>query len=567
MSTAPAAPPSTFDRDAGFPRLSEDQIELLARAGERRGVAAGELLLRAGDERYDFFVVLSGRVAIVDQYGCPAERVIGVHEAGRFLGELGLITGEPVYLTAKVLESGEVLVLTREDLQRLLGAHRVLGDLILSAYMARRELLIGLGTGLRLIGSRLSPDTRRLREFLTRNRIPHTFLDLEDDARADALVRGLGIPPRDTPVVVRGGEVLRRPSNRDLGGALHLRSSLAPRAVCDTVVVGAGPAGLGAAVYAASEGLSTVLVDSVATGGQASTSSRIENYLGFPAGVSGSELAERASVQASRFGARTIVPDPAVALGAEDGYHVIELESGARVRARSVVIATGASYRRLGVSRLADYEGAGVYYAATQVEAQMCRGDPVAVVGAGNSAGQAAIFLSEHAGAVRLLVRGPDLGRSMSRYLIDQIAANPAIEVRCRSEVRALEGGDGSLEALTVVDGVGRSERVETRGLFVFIGADPCTAWLGDQLGVDEHGFIVAGQDLQLSHLDPAQDGRERVPLPLETSRAGVFVAGDVRAGSTKRVASAVGDGAMAVRLIHQHLAQLAGGVTSAGAP
>jgi thioredoxin reductase (NADPH) len=304
-----------------------------------------------------------------------------------------------------------------------------------------------------------------------------------------------------------------------------------------------------------------MLVDSVAIGGQASTSSRIENYLGFPAGISGSELAERASVQATRFGVRSAVPELALALGFADGYHTIELDGGECVRARTVVLATGASYRRLGVDRLADFEGIGVYYAATTVEAQMCASDPVAIVGAGNSAGQAAVFLAENAGPVRMLVRGEGLERTMSRYLVDQVAATPAIELHCRTEVRELHG-NGSLDAVTVEHtGTGEQQTVDTRALFVFIGADPCTGWLGGQLAVDGDGFVTTGQDLQLTHLDPSGDGRDRPPFLLETSRPGVFAVGDVRAGSIKRVASAVGEGAMAVRLIHQYLALLQGRV------
>ena len=540
---------NAFERAVGFPRLSHDQISVLASVGRRRPVTEGELLYRAGDAMYDFYVVAGGRVAIVD-----GERVLGVHLEGGFLGELSLITEEPAYLTAAALEPGEVIAVKRDALLGVVGADRLLGDLILTAYIARREHLIGLGSGLRLIGSRLAPDTRRLRELLTRNRVPHTFLDVEDDERADAVVRGLGIPPRDTPVVVHGAKVLRRPSDRQMAAALNLRSSVPREEVCDAVIVGAGPAGLGAAVYAASEGLSTVLVESVATGGQASTSSRIENYLGFPAGVSGSELAERAAVQASRFGVRTVVPDAAIGLGSDGGYHVVELASGDRIHARSVVLATGASYRRLDVERLAEFEGAGVYYAATTVEAQTCQGRRVAVVGAGNSAGQAAVFLSQHAEEVHLLVRGPDLSASMSRYLIDQVSAIPSIRLHCRTEVRAL-GGNGALETLSVVDGAAASQRLDVRALFVFIGAEPRTAWLGGQLTLDDHGFVLCGQELQLTHLEPAGDRRH--PLPLETSCAGVFVAGDVRAGSIKRVASAVGEGAMAVRLVHQYLALL----------
>jgi thioredoxin reductase (NADPH) len=534
---------------------------VLDAAGTRRPIAAGEVLFRAGERGYDFFAVVDGRVAIVDDYGMPDENEIGVHSAGRFLGELTMVTGEPAALTAVVREPGEVIALSRDELRRVVAANQGLGNLILSAYIARRELLVDIGAGTRLVGSSLSPETRRLREFLTRNRIPHTLVDVERDPQADALLRSLSIAPGETPIILRAGRVIRRPSNIELAEELGMREAVMPDQVCDTIVVGAGPAGLGAAVYAASEGLDTVLVDSVATGGQASTSARIENYLGFPAGISGSELAERAAVQATRFGVRIAVPDSAAALGFEDGYHVIKLDSGERLRARTIVIATGASYRRLPVKRLAEFEGAGVFYAATTVEAQGCVDLPVAVVGAGNSAGQAAVFLASHVGkaGVRLIVRGPDLERSMSRYLIDQVEGTDAIQVHCRTEVRELHG-NGSLSALTAEDTAsGEHETFPARGLFVFIGADPCTEWLAGQLAVDEHGFVETGAALTLTHLDPANDGRERAPLALETSRPGVFAVGDVRSGSIKRVASAVGEGAMAVRLIHQYLATLDG--------
>jgi thioredoxin reductase (NADPH) len=554
-----ALPEADFDRDAGFPRLTDQQLTALAAAGERRSAAEGSTLYRAGDPTYEFFAVVSGSVAIVGDAGSPTEYVIGIHRDGGFSGEIGLVTGEPAYLHAIVQEPSELIALSRAELQQVVATDQQLGDLILSAYMARRAMLIGRGAGLRLIGSHLSPDARRLREFLTRNRIPHSFLDVEADEQADGLLQGLGVAPADTPIVLHGSRVLRRPTNLALAAELQLRSARSPDEVCDTVVVGAGPAGLGAAVYAASEGLATVLVDSVATGGQASTSSRIENYLGFPAGVSGSELAERAAVQAARFGVRIAVPESATALGLEDGYHTVALTGGERVRARSVVLATGASYRRLPLARLHEFEGAGVYYAATQVEAQACSGEAVMVVGAGNSAGQAAIFLAGNSCAVDMVVRGTALEATMSRYLVDQIQGTSGITLRCRTEVRELHGSD-RLEALTLADNrTGDEDRVPARALFVFIGADPCTGWLEDQLVVDEHGFLVTGQDLRLTHLDPAGDGRDRAPLPLETSRPGVFAVGDVRAGSIKRVASAVGEGAMAVRLIHQYLAALAG--------
>lgn len=553
-----------FDRDGAFPRLADELLAPLDAAGRRRPLTEGEILFRAGDRSSDFFVVLRGRVAIVDGFASPAERVLGVHGDSRFVGELNLMTGEPAYLTAVVREAGEAIVLSRDELQAVIAANQQLGDLILSAFVARRTLLIGLGSGVRLIGSHLSPDSRRLREFLTRNRIPHRFLDLESDPQADRLLRGLSISPCETPLVVRGSLTLRNPTNHDVAEALNLSPPIPPDQICDTVVVGAGPAGLGAAVYAASEGLSTVLVDSVAMGGQASTSARIENYLGFPAGISGSELAERAGVQALRFGVRSAVPATAGALTFEDGYHVIALDGDERLRARTVVLATGASYRRLNVPRLGDFEGAGVYYAATEVEAQLCGGEPVVVVGGGNSAGQAAVFLGQRVSRVQLLLRGGDLAAGMSRYLVDQVLTAPTIDVQLRTEIRELHGDDG-LEAITVEQtSAGTTRTEDARAVFVFIGADPCTGWLSDALAIDEDGFVMTGQDLPLTHLDPAQDGRERAPFPLETSRPGVFAVGDVRSGSIKRVASAVGEGAMAVRLIHQYLALLDGAPAAA---
>jgi thioredoxin reductase (NADPH) len=551
-------PEELFDRDPAFPRLGAEPLRVLDIAGQRRVLEHGAALYRAGDRYSEFFVILRGRVALVDAFGSATERVIGVLDEHRFAGELNLMTGQPAYLTPVVREAGEAIVLSRDELKDVIAANQQLGDVILSAFIARRASLIGLGSGVRLIGSHLSPDSRRLREFLTRNRIPHSFLDLETDTEADQLLRELSVAPGETPLVLGGSLAMRNPSNHEVAAALNL-TTVSSEEVCDTVVVGAGPAGLGAAVYAASEGLSTVLVDSIAIGGQASTSSRIENYLGFPAGISGSELAERASVQATRFGARTAVPELARSLAFEDGYHLVELDGGDRLRARSVVVATGASYRRLGVERLAEFEGAGVYYAATEVEAQMCRGDPVVVVGGANSAGQAAVFLAHRVSRVDLLVRGGDLAAGMSRYLVEQVRRTPSIEVHLRTEVRELQG-DRALEAVTIEHAwSGITEQLRARALFVFIGADPCTDWLTNTLVTDADGFLVTGADLQLTHLDPARDGRERAPLPLETSRPGVFAAGDARSGSIKRVASAVGEGAMAVRLIHHYLALLNG--------
>ncbi len=544
--------------DQAFPRLSAEFLDLLDAAGRRRPLEAGAALYRAGEVNTELYVILHGRVALMDALGSSAERVIGFVEAHRFTGELNLMTGQPAYLTPVVSEAGEAIVLTVDELQGVIGSNQALGDVILRAFLARRAELIGLGSGMRLVGSRLDPNSRRLREFLTRNRIPHAFLDLESDTDAEQLLRALSVTPAETPLLLSGPLAMRNPTNREVAAALNLRT-VSRDEVCDTVVVGAGPAGLGAAVYAASEGLTTVLVDSVALGGQASTSARIENYLGFPAGISGSELAERASLQATRFGARTVVPALASSLKFDDGYHVVELDGGDTLHARSVVIATGASYRRLAVARLAEYEGMGVYYAATEVEAQMCSGSPVVVVGGANSAGQAAVFLAGRVGHVDLLIRGGDLAAGMSNYLVEQVRRTPGIDVHLHTEVRELHGDDG-LEAIAVEHtDSGEHERLGARALFVFIGAEPCTDWLAGALATDEDGFLMTGGDLQVTHLDPAGDGRERAPLPLETSRPGVFAVGDARSGSIKRVASAVGEGAMAVRLIHQYLALVNG--------
>jgi thioredoxin reductase (NADPH) len=549
-----------FDSDVAFPRLSEQQLAVLDAVGNRIALAEDQVLFGSGDRDSDFFVVLRGQVAIVDAFGTPAERVLGIHGEGRFVGELNLMSGEPAYLTALVREDGEAIVLSREALGALIGRDQQLGDLILTAFVARRAILVDAGSGVRLIGSSLSGESRRLREFLTRNRVPHSFVDLDGDHQADQLLRELPFDPADLPLLVRGSTVLRNPTNIQAATALNLRheGKTAERA-WDTLVVGAGPAGLGAAVYAGSEGLETVLVDAVALGGQASTSSRIENYLGFPAGISGSDLAERATLQARRFGVKTAVPERALGLSADGGTYLLELDSGDRLRARTVVLATGASYRRLDVERVAEFEGAGVYYAATQMEAQMCLGEPVAVVGGGNSAGQAAVFLAGRVSRVSLLLRGGDLSAGMSRYLVDQIERTANIDVLLRTEIREMHGGD-FLEAITREENTtGSTSEAAARAVFVFIGADPCTDWLDGALVTDDDGFILTGRELQLAHLDPTASGRQRAPDPLETSLPGVFAVGDGRSGSIKRVASAVGEGAMAVRLIHEHLASLGG--------
>ena len=540
----------TPDRYGAFPRLSDAQIETLTRDGERQRVEPGEVLFREGDKRYDFFVVLDGKVVVVAGYG-GEERMIAVHGPRRFLGELSLLTGQAALFTTVVLEPGEVLVVPVERLRALVTQDTALGDLVLRAYLLRREMLIGLGAGFQIVGSRYSPDTRRLREFAARNRLPHRWIDLEEDEAAEALLNELGVAPEETPVVIwRGNLVLRNPSNEELAQMIGLRARSVAEDVCDLLVVGAGPAGLAAAVYGASEGLVTVALDAVATGGQAGTSPKIENYLGFPSGISGAELADRAEIQAEKFGARISVPAEATALDERDGYYVVRFNDGSEAIARTVLITTGARYRRLDVPRLQELEGTCVYYAATMMEANLCRGDPVAVVGGGNSAGQATLFLAQHTAKVTLLIRHEDLGRDMSRYLADRIGRSPKVEVLRTTEVRELVG-DRALEALVVENNqTGARRRIEARELFVFIGAKPHTGWLGDKLALDDRGFVLTGR--AAGNGEGQDAGHE--PYLLETSLPRVFAAGDVRSGSIKRVASAVGEGAMAIPLVHTRL-------------
>jgi thioredoxin reductase (NADPH) len=534
-----------------FPRLGDEQRARLRELGEVRAVRSGEVLFHEGAEDYDFFVVESGAVAIVQGYG-EENRVIAVQGPHRVLGELNLLTGSPVYLTAVVRDDGEVIQVPAARLREIVAGDEELSNVILGAYLARRSVLIEVGAGIKVVGSRYSRDTRRLREFLARNRVPHQWMDLEDDEEADTLLRALGIRPAETPVVIGADRVLRNPSNHELASMLGLGSRGAPPAMCDVVIVGGGPAGLAAAVYGASEGLDTQAIDAVAFGGHAGTSSRIENYLGFPGGISGNELAQRAALQAAKFGARLVVSAEAVGLVREDGHYAVQVAGGDVVNGRTLIVATGAQYRKLDVPDLERFEGGGVYYAATQSEAQLCMGDPVLIVGGGNSAGQAALFLSQHPASCRLLIRGDDLGKSMSRYLVDEIERRPQVEVLTQSEVAGLKG-ETTLEAVDVRDTrTGDRREMDAKALFVFIGASPHTDWLRDEVAMDEHCFLLAGGDVQGDDLAAYGDGG---PYVLETSQPGVFAVGDVRSGSIKRVASAVGEGSMAVQLVHQRLA------------
>ena len=538
-----------IDRNGAFPRLNGEQRARLRAVGRIRAVESGEVLFREGDAGYDFFVIESGAIAIVEGYG-HGNRVIAVHGRHRFLGEINLVTGSPVYLSAVVRDAGEVIQVPAERLRALLAEDEELSNVILRAFMSRRSILIDIGAGVKVVGSRYSEDTRRVRTFLARNRMPYHWMDVEVDEEAEALLRGLGVGACETPVVIAGENVLRNPSNAEVAGTLGFGSRGTPPAMCDLVIVGAGPAGLAAAVYGASEGLDTQVIDKVAFGGQASTSARIENYLGFPTGISGSELAERATLQAGRFGARMVVPALAKALHADNGHYTIELADGSEINGRTIIVATGAQYRRLPLPNLARYEGLGVYYAATQAEGQMCAGDPVVIVGGGNSAGQAAMFLSRHAASCRLMIRGGDLAKSMSRYLIDELGRREQVDLETYTEVVELKG-ETVLEAVVVADSrTGARREIDCRALFVFIGADPHTDWLRGHVAMDEDCFLLTGKDVQGEDLLAYSSE----PFFLETSRPGIFAVGDVHSGSVKRVASAVGEGSMAVRLVHQRL-------------
>ncbi|MET7766669.1 FAD-dependent oxidoreductase [Streptomyces sp. NPDC005393] len=551
-----AVPFETPDLYGAYPRLSDDQIAFLAEHGERHRVDPGQVLFREGERCAEFLVILSGSIEIVEAHGTPGERVLRVHGPGRFLGELGLLQGQVAFYTARARDPGEVLSLPIDRLRVLVARDPILGDLILRAYLGRRALLVGAGAGFRIIGSRYSPDTRRLREFAARNRLPHRWIDLESDEEAEALLRRFSVPPEETPIVIwRDQRVLRNPSNAELARLIGLSPPSAEETRSDLIIVGSGPAGLAAAVYGASEGLTTALLDAIATGGQASTSSLIENYFGFPTGISGSDLAERGELQARKFGAQVWVPAEATLLKPDDdGYYRVTFADGGDVVSHTVVLATGAWYRRLEVPGIERVEGASVYYAATVYEAQQCRADPVAVVGGGNSAGQAVLFLAQRVPRVHLLIRGPDLGSKMSRYLVDQIERHPRVNVLLNSEVREVEG-DGVLRAVVVENNrTGERRKLVVRAMFVFIGTQPRTAWLGDVVALDDRGFVLTGAPAQARASGTVWEGQGRACLGLETSLPGVFAAGDVRSGSVKRVASAAGEGAMAIHQVHEHL-------------
>jgi len=544
------------DTDIAFPTLSAADIAALRARGTVRHAKAGEVLWHEGDRRFPLFVVLSGAVDIIE-HTSAGERIVTRHDPGAFTGDVDMLTGRGSVIEGRMVEEGDVLALESADLRRILSELPVLGETMMRAFLMRRTLLLDSGfEGLKIIGSRFSPATHTLVDFCSRNAVPYTLLDLERDAEAEGLLRTMGVKACETPVVIgRDGTWRSNPSVGDLAEYVGLVYAMAPDEVYDLVVVGAGPAGLAASVYAASEGLRTLTVDSTAVGGQAGTSSRIENYLGFPMGISGADLAMNAMMQAEKFGADISVPCVATGLRIQGGERVVRLNTGVELRARAVVVASGIEYRRLDVPRLRELEGAGIYYSATEMEARLCAGEPAVIVGGGNSAGQAAVFLGGRAREVHLVIRGNDLGKSMSRYLIDRIEGMSNVRLHTMSEVSALDG-EQFLRAVTLRSSdTGREETIAARALFIFIGTVPNTRWLRDCVALDDKGFVLTG-----TALDPAQRGGEawrlanRAPLFLETSLPGVFAAGDARSGSVKRVASAVGEGSMAISFVHAHL-------------
>ena len=543
------------DYDPSVTALDAIAISQLGSFGTERTVDAGDVLFRAGDDTYDFFVMLEGEVEIL-RTDTEADVVIATHGVGRFLGELSLLTGQRAWLTARVSRPGRVLAIPPESFRRLMSTRPDLADPIFRTLVARREYLrTGEGAkAIRIIGSRYSQEAMALRAFAARSHLAHSWIDLEDADDVGVLLAGMGLRPSDTPVVITPTAVLRRPTPGQFAEHLGLTFHLQPDFLFDLVVVGTGPAGLAAAVYGASEGLQTVSLDAVAAGGQAGASSRIENYVGFPNGISGEELTSRAAIQAQRLGARINAPCEVSGLRVEHGFHVVELADASEIPCRAVIVATGARYQRLAVDDLERFEGAGVYYAATDLEARICSGNDVVVVGGGNSAGQAAIYLAQTGSRVSIAIRRDDLTSSMSSYLIERIDADPRITVLTGTEVREV-GGASHLEQVTLEhNATGARRTVPCPGLFCFIGADPATDWLGDTVALDSSGFVLTDRALPDDiALGPAFAVRE--PLPFETSVPGVFAVGDVRHGSMKRVAAAVGEGSSAVRSVHDHLA------------
>lgn len=531
-----------------FPVVSDAQVALLEPFGERHSTREGEVLFEAGQGAPVMFLVLSGRTEVIDRSE-GSERLITSAGPNQFNGELSLLTGQTLYATCIVREAGEVLRIPAGAVQEIVATIPELSDILVAAFIARRQLLMqAAGPTLTLIGSDLAPAMLDLAEFLNRNRIPYRQLD-PDDPASIALLERVGARGAATIwVVLRGQKALADPGPLSLAKALGLDLAIGQTEPADLIVVGAGPAGLSAAVYGASEGLQTIVADDVAIGGQAGSSSRIENYLGFPTGISGGDLAFKAEVQALKFGARITVPRQATGLWRDGDVFNVELDFLKPLRARSVIVATGARYRRLHLPYEEHFTSAGIYYAATELEARLCRKTEVVVVGGGNSAGQAAMFLARSAAHVHLVCRGPDLGRGMSHYLVTRLEHAPNVRIHLNGEVTALRGGK-RLEEATIQTRDGTPCDIVTNAVFVMIGADPCTDWLRGAVALDDRGFVVTGM------LHGADEPAEAIPSPFQTSVPGVFAVGDVRSGSVKRVASAVGEGSVVVQAVHRYLA------------
>jgi thioredoxin reductase (NADPH) len=537
--------------DPMFPTLDDAQIARLAAFGQQGLADAGTILFDLGDTAHGIFIVLDGSIEII---GVSRDQsVVRVLVRGMFTGEVNQLSGRRSLVRCRTREASSILEIGRESLRRIFQTDSALGEILLRAFMLRRAYLIAHSPGdALLIGSSHSGDTLRLRGFLTRNGHPHTYVDVERDPDFQTILDQFGIGVGDIPVLICSGElVLRNPTNAEAAECFGLNAGIDEGGVYDLIVVGAGPSGLAAAVYGASEGLNVLVIESMAPGGQAGSSSRIENYLGFPNGISGQELAGSAFVQAEKFGAHIVVARSARALKCNRSPYTVELDDGKSVQARSIIVAAGAQYRRLPLANLAQFEGSGVYYGATMVEAQLCSNAEVAVVGGGNSAGQAAMFLSAHAKHVNLLVRRGGLEDTMSKYLISRIDACSNITVRPYTEVEAMEGHECLERVAWRQTQTGKAETRDIQHLFLMTGAFPNTAWLNGCLTLDAKQFIKTGVDLGLDW--PLQ---RRPPYLLETSLPGVFAVGDIRSGSVKRVASAVGEGSMAVQFAHQVLAE-----------
>jgi len=540
-----------------FPTLTPAQVKRIAAHGKQRSIRSGEVLIEAGARVVPFFVVTAGRVEVVRPSG-STETLVAVHGPGQFTGEVNMLSGRPALVRSRTIESGEVIELDREQLLALVQTDSELSELIMRAFILRRVELIARGFGnVVLLGSNHCAGTLRVKEFLTRNGHPYSYIDLDRDAGVQDLLDRFQVTAADVPVLIcRGEVVLRNPTNQQIAGCLGFNEAIDETQIRDVVIVGAGPAGLAAAVYAASEGLDVLVLETNAPGGQAGSSSKIENYLGFPTGISGQALAGRAYTQARKFGAQVIIATGAKRLVCDRKPYAIEMDDNMRVLARTIIIATGAEYRVPTIENLSEFKGVGVYYGATFMEAQLCRGEEVVVMGGGNSAGQAAVFLAQTAKRVHMLVRGSGLAESMSRYLIRRIEQNPAIVLRTNTEIVALEGSSHLERVRWRNDQTGSIETHDIRHVFVMTGAVPSTDWLVGCVALDAKGFIKTGPDLSQDDLAAASWPLATPPHLLETSLPGVFAVGDVRGGNTKRVASAVGEGSIAISFVHQVLSE-----------